>query len=149
MHQLSDARSITSFDVWSVGSGRSAFARRLFVNFWLLRSPWRSRQRRFRTAGQDLGDLDQGELLAMTALAARVLAPALLEGDDLRPARLRQDFRRNRCALDCWGAERRGVTADHQHLAERNNVAGLAGNFLDFQLVVGSNAILLAAGLDD
>ena len=40
--------------------------------------------------GQDLGDPDQGEFLAVAALAARILAPALLERDDLRAAALRQ-----------------------------------------------------------
>src|SRR6478672_6531331 len=43
-----------------------------------------------RPVGQDLGDPDQGELLAVATLAARILAPALLEGDHLRPAALVQ-----------------------------------------------------------
>ena len=38
--------------------------------------------------GEDLGDADHRELLAMAALAARVLAAALLEGDDRLAAAL-------------------------------------------------------------
>ena len=37
----------------------------------------------------------------------------------------------------------------HQHFAELNDLAGLAGDLLDLDLVVGGNAILLAAGFDD
>ena len=41
----------------------------------------------FLAVGQDFGDAQQRELLAVTALAPRVLPAALLEGDDFRPAR--------------------------------------------------------------
>ena len=50
--------------------------------------------------GQDLGDPDQREFLPVAALAARILAAALLEGDDLRAAALIQHFGRDRCARD-------------------------------------------------
>src|SRR3954471_22235411 len=105
MHQLNDARSITSFDDWPSASRLTALTfclasarrrRRLFGAFRLrlLHEALALRGLgRLRPAGEDLGDPHQGEFLPVTALAARVLAPALLEGDDLWPAPLVQDFR--------------------------------------------------------
>ena len=40
-----------------------------------------------RLGADDAGDADLDEVLAVAALAARILATALLEGDDLRAAR--------------------------------------------------------------
>src|SRR6185437_48764 len=45
--------------------------------------PRRRLLRRLGAAGQDLGDADQRKLVPVAALAARILAPALLEGDHL------------------------------------------------------------------
>ena len=50
---------------------------------------------------------------------------------------------------DGRAAQRHAVAADHQHFAELDDLAGLAGDLLDLELVVGGNAILLAAGFDD
>src|SRR5262245_21629261 len=41
---------------------------------------------RLRVVGQDLGNAQYRDFVAVTALAARILAAALLEGDDLRSA---------------------------------------------------------------
>src|SRR5262245_43927998 len=48
--------------------------------------------RRFLAVGQDLGDAKQGDLLAMALLAAVILAPLLLEHDDLVAACLLHQF---------------------------------------------------------
>src|ERR1700720_2451776 len=48
--------------------------------------------------GQDLGDADQGEFLAEATLTPRVLAPAFLERDDFRPARVIEHLGRDRGA---------------------------------------------------
>ena len=47
-------------------------------------------------------------------------------------------------------ADRRLVAvADGQHLREFDDVAGVAGELLDLQEVIGGDAILLAARFDD
>ncbi len=53
-------------------------------------------------------------------------------------------------ALDQRRADRRLVAvADGQHLRKFNDVAGIAGELLDLQEVIGGDAILLAARFDD
>src|SRR5690606_9603822 len=106
--------------------------------------------RRLLAARQDFRDAHRGEQLAMAALAARILPAALLEGDDLRAAPLLDDFRRHQRALDEGSAESHVVTiSEGQHMADLDDVAGLAGEISNLQYVIGCNAILLAAGLDD
>src|SRR5712692_5173573 len=83
---------------------------------------------RLCAVGQDLGHAQQGEFLPVAALAARILAASLLEGDDLRPAPLLQDL----------GGDR---GAGNRRRAERDVV--------DLDDVLSGNAVLLAAGSDD
>ena len=86
----------------------------------------------------------------MALLAPRILAPPLLERDQLGAARLVEDFGGDGRAIDKRRANRGAVAiADHHHLFEGNDVAGLGGQFLDREFVIGGNAILLAARLDD
>src|SRR3954471_11032432 len=68
-----------------------------------------SRGLRSRAAGEDLGDPDHGKVLAVAALALRVLAPPLLESDDLRASRLLHDLARDRDARDGRRAELRAA----------------------------------------
>src|ERR1700731_11833 len=65
---------------------RARRIRRSCLGFRSRRSPWPGwrRLRGLPALGQDLGDPNQGEFLAMPALAPRILAASLLEGDDLR-----------------------------------------------------------------
>src|SRR5256885_13437457 len=100
-------------------------------------------------AGEDLGDLYQGIFLAMPALPTRVLAAPLLEGDHLGTAALLDHRCSNGSPDDRRGAKRDGVAAHHQHLVELDDLAGLAVDLLDLELVVGGDAVLLPAGLDD
>src|SRR5205814_4105570 len=97
----------------------------------------------------DLGDPQQGLILAVAFLAAVILPPLLLEDDDLVGAAL----------LDEGGADRRtgqqrragrhrGAVADHQHLGELNGRARLAIELLNGDDVVRGDLVLLAAGAD-
>ena len=86
----------------------------------------------------------------MAALAARILAAALLEGDDLGAARLLDQLASDRRAGDGWCADfgRRAVD-EHQDLLESDDLTGIALELLDRNRIPGSDAVLLAAGLDD
>src|SRR5262249_49000057 len=48
-----------------------------------------------------------------------------------------------------WGAERDVVAAQYQHLAELDDLAGIALDLVDLEHILGGNAVLLAAGSDD
>src|SRR5262249_18405431 len=88
----------------------------------------RSRWRRWRwlpAFGQDLGDSNQGELLAMPPLASRILAPALFEGNDLGAANVIQDLGGDRCTCHAGGAKVRRVATDHQNFCELHDGTGL------------------------
>ena len=85
----------------------------------------------------------------MAALAPRVFAAALLEGDDFRPAALLDHLGRNRGACDRGGAECDAVAAHNQDLAEFNNFAGLALDLVDLEHVLSGNAVLLTARFED
>src|SRR5690606_28196965 len=83
---------------------------------------------------ENLGDADRRQELAMAALAARILAAALLEGDDLAAAPLCHDFGRDQRAVD----ERRTdgdlvSVAPGQHMADLDDVADFAGDIPDLQ----------------
>src|SRR5262249_19070522 len=105
--------------------------------------------RRLFAVSQNLGDPDEGELLAVATPAPRILAPPLLERDDLPVARLRQHLRRDRCAGNRRVTKRQAVAADDQDLAELDDLAGFALDLVDLQHVIGDNAILLAPRSDD
>jgi hypothetical protein len=86
----------------------------------------------------------------MAALALRILAPALLESVDLRPARLFDDLADDARASD----PRRANVIDRaieqrQHLVEHNPGARFAGQRHDRDRILGGDLVLLAAGLDD
>src|SRR5229473_2054568 len=104
---------------------------------------------RLCAVGQDLGHAQQGEFLPVAALAARILAASLLEGDDLRPAPLLQDLGGDRGAGNRRRAERDVVAAHHQDFAELDDLAGVGLDLVDLDDVLGGNAVLLAAGSDD
>src|SRR5712691_409622 len=85
----------------------------------------------------------------LAALAPRILAASLLEGDDLRPAPLLQDLGGDRGAGNRRRAERDVVAAHHQDFAELDDLAGVGLDLVDLDDVLGGNAVLLAAGSDD
>src|SRR3546814_20632563 len=68
--------------------------------------------------------------------------PALLEDDDLLALRLRDDLGRNRKVL---GVLEVRAFARQQDVVQRDGVAGVARQLLDYDLVSGGDAILLAA----
>jgi hypothetical protein len=110
----------------------------------------RSLLRRLGATGQDVGDLDDGLVLTVTANALGVLAAALLEGDDLAGAALLDHFGNDHGAIDEGCANGcAGAFADHENLVELDGVAGGALELLDRQNVIGGDAVLLATGFDD
>src|SRR6478736_4336492 len=107
------------------------------------------RLQRLLAVGEDLGDAEQRQILAMPLLAAVVLAPLLLEDDDLVAARLLHHLGGDQRAGNDRATRLRAIAAKQQHFAERNDVAGLARDALDLDNVVRRHAILLAARADD
>ena len=100
--------------------------------------------------GQDLGDAQDREVLAVAVLAAVVVAALLLEDQHLVALALGDDGGADAGAAD----ERRAdgdlvAVAEHQHLAELDDLAGVAGQALDLDHVVRGDLVLLAAGADD
>ena len=86
----------------------------------------------------------------MAVTPAVMLAAALLEDDEMGPTVLGGDL------ADHGGAGHEGradvdgaAIGDHQNVGELNLVARVALKLLDLDLLVGRNAILLAARLDD
>src|SRR6202007_2055594 len=74
----------------------------------------------------DVGDAQYGLLLAMSLLAPIIVAPLLLEDDDLGCARLLDHGGADRGAIKKRGAGRDlRAFADHQHFAEFDRRAGL------------------------
>src|SRR6478672_2374212 len=105
--------------------------------------------RRLLAVGEDLGDAEQRQILAMPLLAAVVLAPLLLEHDDLVAARLLHHLGGNQRTGNGRAARLRAIAAKQQHFAELDDIAGLARDALDLDNVVRRHAILLAARADD
>src|ERR1700679_284129 len=101
------------------------------------------------SAHVDFGDLDLGEVLAVTALAMRVLPALLLEGDDLGMTSLLDDLTHDRGAVDERRAGLGAVATQHQDFAEGDRAAGVADQLLDLDDVVLDHFVLLAAGADD
>src|SRR5215813_7958442 len=100
--------------------------------------------------GQDLGDAQDREVLAVAILAAVVVPAVLLEDQHLVALALGDDG-----GADAGAAYERGAdgdlvaVAEHQDLAELDDLAGSAGQALDLDHVVGGDPVLLAAGADD
>src|SRR5262245_51048873 len=99
--------------------------------------------------GEDLSDTEQSQILAMPLLAAVVLAPLLLEHNDLVAARLLHHFGCDQRAGNERAAGLGAIAAKQQHLSELDDVAGLARDALDRDNVVRRHAILLAAHAND
>src|SRR5215467_3214361 len=100
-------------------------------------------------AASDLVNAQDGQLLAMTLLAAIVVPPLFLENDDFGRPRLLDDRSADRGATDQRRASRNLRTlADHQHFGEFDSRAGLRRELLDRDDVVLGDPVLLAAGPD-
>src|SRR3954454_22588119 len=100
-------------------------------------------------SGRDyVRDADHGLELPVAVAPPVVLAPPLLEDDDLLALALLKHGRRDLGAGDGGRAHDRALAADHQHLAELDRAAGLAIEPLDDEDLVLGDAVLLAAGLD-
>src|SRR5262245_7695698 len=101
------------------------------------------------SAADDILDANRGLLLPVTPLAPRVFAPALFEGDDLGGPTLLYDLRRDLGAGNAGGADLGLIATQHQHLGKLDDGAGLASHLFDNQDLIGSDAVLLAGGIDD
>src|SRR5712675_65225 len=104
---------------------------------------------RLGALGQDFRDADQHEILAVAALAPRVLAAALLEGNDLRTPAVADDLGRDARAGNHRRAKLRRVAAQHDDVAKLHDGARLALDALDLEDLVLGDPVLLAAGFDD
>src|SRR5271165_4304214 len=108
------------------------------------------RQSRFSSARLDSGDLDDRQILLVASLALRILAPALFEGDDLRPARLLDDLAYDARPGYVRGADLVGRPVEQrEHLVEHHLRSGFARQGHDRDLLIGGDRVLLAACLDD
>ncbi len=85
----------------------------------------------------------------MPALASRILAAPLLEGNDLRAAHMIQHLGANCGTRHRGGAEHGLVATNHQNFSKFHNRAGLGIEPVDPEHVLGDNAILLAARFND
>src|ERR1700730_5671085 len=98
----------------------------------------------------DIGDAQNGLLLAMPFLAPVIVPPLLFKDDDLGRPGLLDDGGADRGAVEQWSAGRHlGPFADHQCLAELDRGTGLRHQSLDRDDVVLRDLVLLAAGTDD
>jgi len=105
---------------------------------------------RLSAIGEDLGDLERSQTLAMAVAAPIMMAAALLENDDGVAALLAQDLRGNRHAGQKRTADLDTFIARQQkNLAKLDDVPWRTGNFLYGYDIVGGDAVLLAARLDD
>src|SRR4051794_29710099 len=98
---------------------------------------------------QDLRDAQHGDLVAIAALAARVLAAALLESDDLGTALVVEHLDRNGGACDRGQTQDRRVAADQENFIELHDRADFAFDLAYFQDIIRNDAVLPAAGFDD
>src|ERR1700756_2860037 len=105
--------------------------------------------RRLGVVGEDFGDGKHRDLVAITALAARVLAAALLERDHLRTPLVLQYFGRNGSTCHGGRSQRRRVTAEHEHFTQLHDRADVAGDLANLEHIIRNDAVLPAAGFDD
>ena len=80
--RLGFARGWLPAPAWPWPSWRQAWSLRLGLLLGLFRLRLGGQLRRLLAVGQDLGDAERGELLAMALLATIIRAPLLLEDDD-------------------------------------------------------------------
>src|ERR1700733_1414002 len=104
---------------------------------------------RFVIVGQDLGDAQHRDLVAITALAARILAAALLERDDLRAALVLQHFGGNRSTGYRRNAQHRRFAANQENFAKLHDRTDIAGDLAYLEHIIRYDAVLPAAGFDD
>src|SRR6185436_12594707 len=100
----------------------------------------------------DAVDAELHNILTMPVLPlGMVFTALLLEDDDLIAARLAEDRRHDRSALNRRVPGFRLVAADHQHVAERNfALLGSAENItLDLETISNGHTILLSTGTND
>src|SRR5262249_43530641 len=102
------------------------------------------------SAADDLFDAHRRLLLTVPALAARVLAATLLEGDDLGRAPLLAALGGALAAKEGGRAFLSlGGPTPHQPLGNPPRRARLAGDLFDREHLIRCHAVLLAASLDD
>src|SRR5882757_9110582 len=104
---------------------------------------------RLGVVGQNLGDSQHRDLVAIAALAARVLAATLLERDDLRPTLVLQHLGRHGSAGHGGRAERRRIAAEHQYFAKLHDRTDFAFDLAYLEHIIRDDAVLPAAGFDD
>src|SRR6476620_10367171 len=97
---------------------------------------------------RDVGDAHDRQQLAMTVAAAVVLAPALLENDDLLALGLLQHGAGDRSTGHHGRTHQRVLAADHQPLGKHDLGPDITVETLDLDHVVLGDTVLLAAGLD-
>src|ERR1700736_6639161 len=105
--------------------------------------------RRLGVVGEDLGDAKHRDLVAIAALAARILAAALLERDHLRTALVVEHFGSHARAGNRGGAKQRRFAADQEHFAQLHDRSDIAGDLAYLEHIIRNDAVLPAAGFDD
>src|SRR5262245_44851513 len=88
-------------------------------------------------------------MLTVTARALISLTTTLLEDDDLVVAAVVDDLGLNLGARQRFAELQIRTLADHQHFAERDLLALLAGETVDRQHVAFGDLVLFALSLDD
>src|SRR5207244_11111565 len=88
-------------------------------------------------------------LVAIPGLAARVLAAALLERDDLGAALVLQHFGCDRSARDRGRAKHRLLAAEQENFAKLHDRTDIAGDLAYLEHIIRNDAVLPAAGFDD
>jgi hypothetical protein len=98
----------------------------------------------------DVGDPQDGQVLAVALLHPAAGLRAVLERDDLLAARGADHLGLDGGAVDDGGADRcLGAVGDEEHPLERDRLAGLDVEQLNLELGADLDAVLLPAGLDD
>src|SRR5262249_10030175 len=135
-----------------LGFGRFCLCiRSCCLDSWFRLALW-PRRRRFRrlgSPGENFVYADPRKLGAIAAFPGRFLAPAFLERVPLAAVRMLKHLAGNCRACNGWRAELRRAPADDKHLAEFDDLAGLAVDPVDPDHVFGGDPILFAACPDD
>ena len=101
-------------------------------------------------AEPDVGDAQDGELLAVALLDPAAGLRAVLERDDLVAAVAPDDLGLDGGAVDDGRPDGGlGPVGDEEHALQRDRLAGLDVEQLDLELGADLDAVLLPAGLDD
>src|SRR5258708_6553440 len=108
----------------------------------------RSDRRRF-AVGEDLGDAKHRDLVAIAALAARILAATLLERDHLGSTLVLQHFGCNGSARHRGRAEHWRISAEQENFTKLHDRADIAVDLANLEHIIRNDAVLPAAGFDD